>query len=108
MNMGQTHAETYDEVINMLTKQPCVRKVYLYGSCARGTFTYKSDMDLLILVAEDTSKDVIKGIANLDFGLHYSSPDVQLVVKPLSYLNEKSTFLDRIRKDWKLAYENIS
>jgi len=77
-----------------------VRKIVLFGSCAQGTDTTESDVDLFI-VAQDREK-VLKVVNSYSPGSRFQQIKIQPVVKtPLELLemeNKSDVFLTQVRK----------
>lgn len=79
-----------------------LKKVILYGSCARGDFTDDSDIDIALITDSDrmTAKKYNDGLASIatDLAMKYLSV-VNFVVLPSNEYNEK--------KSWYLFFRNI-
>ena len=105
INVGMLKAKNYDyvldeikQIVAELAAQYGAKRVYLFGSCARGDMTDSSDIDLRI------DKGNIKGfqLAGLLLDLEDSlGRPVDLV--PTTSLDQR--FLDAIRDDEVLLYE---
>ena len=86
------------EIVSKLAKQYGVKRIYLFGSYARGDTTDSSDIDLRI------DKGNIKGLqlAGLLLDLE-DSLGMQVDLIPTTSLDQQ--FLDSIKKDEVLLYE---
>jgi len=77
-----------------------VRKIVLFGSCAQGTDTAESDVDLFI-VSEDREK-VLQVVNSFSSGSGFQQIRIQPVIKtPLELLemgNKSDVFLNQVRK----------
>jgi predicted nucleotidyltransferase len=62
-------------------------RIVLYGSCALGTDTSESDLDLFVV--SDSKKDVSDTISNFKFPRGYENIHIQSVIKtPVELLEE--------------------
>jgi predicted nucleotidyltransferase len=55
-----------DQILSVLKKQKKIRKVILFGSRAKGTFTPGSDIDLAISGIDLVTKDLLEILVGLD------------------------------------------
>lgn len=66
MNICMTrHTEALAYALNELGKEQYkqyIDAIYLYGSCARGTAKYHSDVDLFLQLKQDTPSSVIRAM----------------------------------------------
>lgn len=82
-----------------------VKKIYLYGSCARGEEKYNSDVDLMICVQEDTPKKVYRELrcaANIG---DYTLPEVNVEFTNSDRFSFSRQFDCNVRKDGILIWE---
>ena len=49
LKMPDRHKEILDHVLNKFIKSPHIVSIYLFGSCAKGTATEKSDIDIFVV-----------------------------------------------------------
>ena len=103
------HFEALQKALEILKKEKYssyIKKIYLYGSCARGEQKYSSDVDLFVVVSKNTPKDVIINmrleISNDDINL----PDVELKISTSGKLESKQ-FNDNLQKDGVLLWEKV-
>jgi len=57
LEMPASHKIYLEHLLGYLRSYPKIEKVLLFGSCAKGTATSKSDIDLFILGSEMTDED---------------------------------------------------
>jgi len=57
LNIPWSHKIYLERLLDYLKTYPKVEKVFLFGSCAKGNATLKSDIDLLVLGAEISDDD---------------------------------------------------
>jgi len=76
----------FKKLVNLLLVEPLVEelkkvssRVILYGSCAQGTDTSKSDLDLFIVA--DNRDRVLEAISNFKFPRGFEDIHIQAVVK---------------------------
>lgn len=79
-----------------------VKKILLYGSYARGDFNQKSDIDIAIIV-DSIEEDFLE----TETTLYRLRRDVDDRIEPvlLEENNDKSGFLDEIKKYGQIIYE---
>ena len=58
LKIPNSHKRFIEQYLNNLRKFDCLSKVFLFGSCANGTATAKSDIDLFLLTKQKISEDV--------------------------------------------------
>lgn len=82
-----------------------IRRVVLFGSCARGTQRYQSDVDLLLYARGDLPEEKVR---ELKFGLSpedFTLPEVQGIVSRSEKLPMIRQFVDNIRKEGIIIWE---
>lgn len=95
----------FKKMVTLLLVEPLVEKlknisskVALYGSCARGTDTSQSDLDLFII--SGNRERILKVIASFSFPQGFEDIHIQPVIKsPNELLNaskSEQTFLDEV------------
>ena len=60
---------------NRLCQNSCVEKIYLFGSCARGSVSKGSDIDLAVIVSDEQQVDRslrLSVVDNIEVGLLHS------------------------------------
>lgn len=97
----------YKKLINLLLTEDLVEqlketasRVILYGSCAKGTDTSKSDFDLFV-IASDTQKaaDIISGYSlPQEFGNLRIQPVIRTPVELLQAGETEQTFIEEVEK----------
>ncbi len=99
------------KIINLLLIEPLVEalkaissRVVMYGSCAQGTDTSESDLDLFVV--SNDKKNVSDAINNFRFPRGYENIHIQPVIKtPVDLLGSgesERTFLEEIESGLKL------
>jgi len=84
----------FKKMVNLMLIEPLVEelkkmsnRIVLYGSCALGTDTSESDMDLFIV--SNSKEDVANVISNFKFPRGYENTHIQSVIKtPVELLEE--------------------
>lgn len=112
---SERHNKTLVSYINTLLSNKVinyVNKIYLYGSCARGDQTFYSDIDLFVVLREDTTdsefwkvKSILSGecmlsvsnIEDADIDIHYT--------RNSEWFSLDDFFYKQIRKDCILLWE---
>jgi len=95
------------KMINLMLIEPLIEKlkkisnrIVLYGSCALGTDTSESDLDLFIV--SDSREAVAKLISNFKFPRGYETIRIQLVIKtPVELLEageSEQTFIEEVER----------
>ena len=104
----ERHDRALAYALDYLKTERCVRAVYLFGSCARGTEKYLSDIDLFVVVEDETTNDMIRHIANNGLPYIHGLPEVDITVYRQGTLdNTESFFLKGVKRDWRLLYEHV-
>ena len=89
------------QINNKLKQFSKVSSAWLFGSFARGEDDYKSDIDLMIQVTDD-SKFSLFDLAEIQYQLERNIPHkIDVVMKG----GIKPNIMDRIKPDLKLIYE---
>lgn len=83
---------------------PYIKHVYLYGSCARKTQTYESDVDLLVELDENTDmekyRQSIMELKGTISPVSLELPDVDMhVVAGTQWKNSRLLYYQNIRKE---------
>ncbi|MCX6321097.1 MAG: nucleotidyltransferase domain-containing protein [Bacteroidia bacterium] len=89
------------KIKNYLAKDGRITKAWLFGSFARGEDDYKSDIDVMIEVPQD-SKFSLFDLADIQYYLE------KLIAKKVDLVMSKGVkphVMDRIRPDLKIVYE---
>ncbi len=93
--------EIIKKISNKLKQFSKVSNAWLFGSFARGENDYKSDIDLMIHVSDD-SKFSLFDLAEIQYQLERNIPyKIDVVMKG----GIKPQIMDRIKPDLKLIYE---
>ena len=82
-----------------------IRRVVLFGSCARRTQKYESDVDLLLYVRSDLAEETAR---QLKFGLspeNFELPEVQGIVSRSDTLPMIRQFTENIKKEGIVIWE---
>lgn len=92
-----------NKITKVLSSLEDVKAVILYGSFARGESTSRSDIDLLILIAEKkTRKDIQNKIINLE---HETGRNIQPLIRTLKEFQKTDTgLLQNIFQEGKALY----
>lgn len=88
--------DIFDNIINVLKKYSCIKKVYLFGSRARGDYRKVSDIDLAIVSDEDVTLKVLRDLDELRCILTFDVVDY-------NYIGDNLKF--NIDKDKKVIYK---
>jgi predicted nucleotidyltransferase len=97
----------FKKLINILLLEPLVKelknitgRIILYGSCAQGTDTSKSDMDIFIV--SSNREQVNRAIESFHFSMGYEEIHIQTIIKtPVDILKageSEQVFLSEIEK----------
>ena len=103
----QRHDNLISHVLNVLNTNPIVKNIYLFGSCARCEESWSSDVDLLVVVDDSATDTGLRQISTECVPENYRAPELDIVIYREASLRSESFFLDCIRKDWRLLYENV-
>lgn len=101
------HVVELKKMINLMLVEPLIEelkkisnRIVLYGSCALGTDTSESDLDLFVV--SDSKKDVSDAISNFKFPRGYENIHIQSVIKtPVELLEEdesEQAFLEEVER----------
>jgi len=97
----------FKKLVNLMIIDPLVEelrnisnRVVLYGSCAQGTDTSQSDLDLFVV--SDNKKEVSEAVNNFRFPRGFEEVHIQFVVKsPIELLEVKDAeqaFMDEVER----------
>ena len=86
---------------------PGLKKVFLFGSCARGEVRSTSDVDLLILTQHRLTERVRASELRWDLGEAVSGVRTDVVYMNMESAEEKSVFHTVLNRDKKLILEVI-
>lgn len=114
MNLSKRHLNAIDYAFKCIKDSelfPYIEKIILYGSCARGTAKWNSDVDLCIILSEDSR--VMRGLSPK---IHYlkgiaSASDVCAVEADLKFFigndweQNNSLFCNSLREDGKILWQ---
>jgi len=95
-----------ENITNQIVKHYNPIKIILFGSCANGSNSDKSDIDLLII--KDTDKRPIERIHEAHKPLDYNIPVDILVYTPVeveTLTSDDASFLGHILREGKVLYE---
>lgn len=112
-NKGYTVKEKHQIALDYAVKQlkekfsEVVNEAYLYGSCARGEESFRSDVDIVVFVKDGTDVPTIRRIRSDLCSDDYRIPeaDVHVYSGFLSEQDESSCYFINIRKDGKKIYK---
>jgi predicted nucleotidyltransferase len=101
------HVVELKKMINLMLIEPLLEKlkrlsnrIVLYGSCALGTDTSESDLDLFVV--SNSKKDVSNVISNFKFPRGYENIHIQPVIKtPVELLEAGETeqaFIEEVER----------
>jgi len=86
IDSSSAHVVELKKMINLMLIEPLVEelkkisnRIVLYGSCALGTDTSESDLDLFVV--SSSKKDVLNAISNFKFPRGYENIHIQTVIK---------------------------
>lgn len=82
-----------------------INAIYLYGSCARGTQKYDSDIDLLLMVQADTPKAILRQMQIEVMPEEIDLPPVELKISMGDTFSDSSQFNENIKRDGRLLWE---
>jgi predicted nucleotidyltransferase len=97
----------YKKLVNLLLLEPLVEqikdystRIILFGSCARGTDTSQSDMDLFVV--SNNKNKVLNAISNFQFSHGFEEIHIQSVIKTSTELLEakepEQAFLEEVEQ----------
>ena len=101
------HDDLISYVLPILSDNPFVQKVYLFGSCARNTETWGSDVDLFVVVDDSISDQEIRQLQTSAVPDDFRLPEVDIVVYRTSSLSEPSFFISQTERDRRLLCEKL-
>ena len=101
------HDELVAYALPRLAQNDFVQKVYLFGSCARQTETWDSDVDLFVVVDDAITDREIRQLQLSAVPEDYRMPEVDIAVYRNSSLNDTSFFVSQTQSDWRLLYEKL-
>lgn len=93
-------------IVELLKARPDVRKVILFGSFARGTPRWRSDLDLVVV--QQTDRRFLDRLGDLLLHLHPRVGCDILVYTPEEWeeLSQKRKFLRHVRLEGVVLYES--
>ena len=103
--MTDRHKKALKHACCVLKEIPYVRRIYLFGSCARGDETYQSDVDLFILTESGVSKDQLFDMKCKVISDDLSLPDVNLITADSLQKLTSVQFVNNIIKDGVLVWK---
>jgi predicted nucleotidyltransferase len=97
----------FKKLVNLLLIEPLVEelknisdRVVLYGSCAQGTDTSESDLDLFIV--SDNKEEALETVSNFRFPRGFEEVHIQHIIKsPLELLETRGTeqaFIEEVER----------
>ena len=96
-----SRSEIIEKIKKYFIHEKKIVKAWLFGSFARGEEDYKSDIDLMIQVADDSGFSLFD-LAEIQYQLEKSIPyKIDVVMRG----GIKPNIMDRIKSDLKLIYE---
>ena len=95
MNTAKAVRDVIPCIVNNLKTHPWVSKIYLYGSCAAGTNSADSDIDIAVFLEPDKPCGVDEFI-ELNRMAGFSDFDVQLQVFSEDELDDPCGIVDEI------------
>ena len=101
------HEDLISHALPILSRNPYVQKVYLFGSCARNTENWNSDVDLFVIVDDAISNKEIRGLQTSAVPDDFRLPEVDIVVYRSGSLDETSFFISQTEQDRRLLYEKL-
>jgi predicted nucleotidyltransferase len=84
-----------------------IKAIYLYGSCARGDQTVRSDVDLFIKVFEDTPQKTLLSMRKEVMSGDLSLPEVELKFSRNDNFSSSEQFNQNIEREGKLLWERM-
>lgn len=76
-----------------------IKNIYVFGSIARGDYDATSDLDLVFIISDITSKDDMIELSEL-IDIINGIPVQITLIKESRLLTNDDLFLNQIRKDW--------
>ena len=96
-----SHSEIIEKIKNYFIHEKKIVRAWLFGSFARGEEDYKSDIDLMIQVKDDSGFSLFD-LAEIQYQLEKDIPyKIDVVMRG----GIKPNVMDRIKSDLKLIYE---
>jgi len=96
-----SRSEIIKKIKNYFIHEKKIVKAWLFGSFARGDDDYKSDIDVMIQVSDDSGFSLLD-LADVQYQLEKNIPyKIDVVMRG----GIKSNIMDRIKPDLKLIYE---
>ncbi|MCD4773931.1 MAG: nucleotidyltransferase domain-containing protein [Bacteroidales bacterium] len=96
-----SRSEIIEKIKNYFINERKILKAWLFGSFARGDDDYKSDIDLMIQVKDDSGFSLFD-LAEIQYQLEKNIPyKIDVVMRG----GIKPNIMDRIKKDLELIYE---
>ena len=96
-----SHSEIIEKIKKYFIHEKKIVKAWLFGSFARGEEDYKSDIDLMIQVTDDSGFSLFD-LAEIQYQLEKNIPyKIDVVMRG----GIKPNIMDRIKSDLKLIYE---
>lgn len=101
------HEEALNYALQVLSQEQYkafIYEIYLYGSCARGTQKFDSDIDLLIKIDENIPKDVLRKM-RMDVIPDYNLPEVELKFFKEDTFSSSPQFNENLKKEGILLWK---
>jgi len=102
------HTESLIYALNKLKDEKYkkyINAIYLYGSCARGSYKYNSDVDLFLVLQESVPIQVIREMKNSVTPEDYRLPAVELKTSTSSEFSLSRQFSENIKKEGRLLWK---
>lgn len=79
--------------------KPHIRSIYIYGSCARGTETSKSDVDLFLFMNDGTSSRLMREIRCEVIPLEDGLPEVDVHFSTTDQFSGSQVFNTQLERE---------
>lgn len=109
--MTERHAKVLNKAVNVLKSEKyssVVKRIYLYGSCARGEEKYNSDVDLIVEVTRSLTHAELAKLRYDAENDDYTLPEVNIYTKQENQdVSLSRVFNQNFEKDKVLLWERI-
>ena len=107
--ISKRHAASLEKAIDIIVNSGApVEKIVMYGSCSRGSAKYNSDVDIAVILNDDSAeicRDTLKELRSAALGI--TSPDVDIhYIGTKKYSENNDVYINVVKMDeivvWKV------